>query len=74
LEISGNTLTVKRNGSTIAGLTTTDSSSPITSGSASMHHSSTSSGQPILDDWDGGDLAGGAASKSTGTMTLTGVQ
>lgn len=59
LEVSGAspniTLVVKRNGSTIAGLTVTTETA-IASGSAGIWYSSTASGTPTLDTWEGGDL------------------
>jgi hypothetical protein len=62
LEVSGTSITVKRNGATIGGLTTTDGD--IGSGSASMKYSSAASGTPTADDWDGGDITAGSSSVS----------
>lgn len=55
LEVEGTTLRVKRNGTTIAGLTNTDAS--IASGSAGVDHSSISTGTPTLTSWAGGNMA-----------------
>lgn len=72
-EVSGTTLTVKRNGSTISALTTTDST--LSSGRIGVTYSSEASGtNPNLDDFDGGTLGGGAATLTISTMTLMGVQ
>jgi hypothetical protein len=65
LEAQGTTLVVKRNGATIAALTTTDSS--IASGSAGVfgfHNPA------ILDDWSAGDFASGGAISGTATLTF----
>lgn len=63
LEVSGAspniTLRVKRNGSEIGALTVTTETA-IASGSAGLWHSSTSTGSPTLDDWEGGDLTAAA--------------
>jgi hypothetical protein len=62
LEVSGTSLTVKRNGSTISALSTTDSA--IASGRAGIANSGISSAGVRVDDWDGGDLVAGSSSVS----------
>lgn len=54
LEVSGTTLTVKRNGVTISALTTPDAT--IASGRPGLNFSSSSTTACTIDDWEGGDL------------------
>lgn len=58
IEVSGSSITIKRNGATISALTVASDTS-LTSGRAGIRFSSTTVSTPVLDDFEAGDLGSG---------------